>query len=165
MSVVVGSDLGERILTSDLNDSIFALDGNDLITSRGGDDHVLGGGGNDIIYGDAGNDVLKGGEGNDCLDGGHGDDKLFGGPGADTMTGGSGDDIFVFNFLDGPAGGGLVDEITDFTPGEDLIYIEGVGDSPDVTYDPTTGIVSVGGQPFIQLDQNLHIDGDDFFLA
>ena len=161
MSIVIGTDLSERILTSDEADSIFGLDGNDFIASRGGDDVIYGADGNDVIFSADGDDVLKGGAGNDILNGGHGDDQLFGGAGADTMTGGNGMDTFVFDFADA----GLVDEITDFTSGEDKILIQGVGSNPTVEYNAHTGIVTVNGQAFIQLDPGLQIDGDDFFLA
>lgn len=161
MSVVVGDNLTQQIITGGQSDSIFALGGNDRVNSGGGDDVVFGGAGNDIIVGGAGNDVLKGGTGNDILEGGIGDDQLFGGAGADTMTGSAGEDTFAFNFADA----GLVDEITDFTAGEDTIFIQGAGSNATVTYDTNTGIVFVNGQAFIQLDEGLSVDNDDFFLA
>jgi hypothetical protein len=51
------------------------------------------------------------------LIGGGGDDILIAGAGADTMTGGAGVDRFVFNQLPPPA----QRQITDFTPGVDMI--------------------------------------------
>ena len=63
------------------------------------------------------------------------------------------------------AAGGLVDEITDFTSGEDTIFIQGAGSEATVTYDATTGIVSVNNQAFLQLDPGLSIDNDDFLIT
>jgi Ca2+-binding RTX toxin-like protein len=161
MSVVIGNNLSERIVTGDQNDSIFGLDGNDIINSGGGNDVVFGGNGNDFLFGESGDDVLKGGVGNDLLFGGEGSDQLFGGAGADTMTGGAGSDLFAFNFADA----GLVDEITDFSVGEDTILIQGVGACASVDYDSDTGIVFVNGQAFIQLDAGLSVDNDDFLIT
>ncbi len=161
MSIVVGDNLANSITTGDQNDSIFALDGNDIVNSGGGDDVIFGAGGNDILFGGDGNDVLKGGDGNDIMFGGAGDDQLFGGAGADTLEGGTGADTFIFDFADG----GLVDEITDFTSGEDTIFIQGAGSNATVTYDATTGIVSVNDQAFLQLDPGLSIDNDDFLIT
>lgn len=160
MSIVVGSDLANQIVTGDESDSIFALGGNDIVDSGSGNDVIFGASGNDILFGGDGDDVLKGGAGNDIMDGGAGDDQLFGGPGADTLSGGAGADTFIFDFADG----GLADEITDFTTGEDTIFIQGAGSNATVTYDAHTGIVSVNHQAFLQLDPGLSIDIDDDFL-
>jgi serralysin len=54
------------------------------------------------------------------LDGQAGDDTLFGGLGKDTLTGGDGADVFRFAAT---LGGGNVDEITDFTSGEDVLKL------------------------------------------
>ncbi len=161
MSIVIGDNLTNEIFTSDEDDSVFGLDGNDEIDSGGGNDIVYGGNGNDDIFGNDGNDVLIGGAGNDILSGGEGDDNLFGGAGADVLTGGEGEDTFAFDFADV----GLVDEITDFTVGEDTIFIQGAGDNATVEYDPATGIVFVNDTAFIKLDPGLTLSDDDFFLA
>ncbi|MGC1305937.1 MAG: hypothetical protein WA885_01820 [Phormidesmis sp.] len=162
MSVLIGNnDLGDRIIASDESDSIFGLGGNDTIEAGGGDDVVFGGDGNDIISGDPGDDVLKGEGGNDVIIGGAGDDQLFGGAGADTLTGGADSDLFIFDFADA----GLVDEVTDFTSGEDKILIQGAGSQSTVEYDPQTGILSVNGQAFIKLDIGLSISDDDYFIT
>lgn len=168
MSIVLGDNFSNTITTSAEDDSVFGFEGNDFISSGDGNDGVFGGGGNDIIRSGNGDDVLIGGAGNDILDGGAGDDNLFGGAGTDILEGGEGADTFIFDLDDGPA----IDIITDFTSGEDTIFIQstGVGSSAPsssaVTYDATTGLVSVNGQAFIQLDPGLDIDVDnDFFLA
>ncbi|AKH38794.1 MULTISPECIES: CAP domain-containing protein [Nitrosomonas] len=83
-------------------------------------DELEGTSGADAISGLRGSDQLHGHEGKDTLDGGSGNDILWGGADADTLTGGTGRDIFVFDTkLDG-----TVDKITDFTPGNDIIYLE-----------------------------------------
>ena len=62
----------------------------------------------------------KVGWGDDALDGKQGNDILAGGTGNDTLTGGAGTDQFHFS-----GSGGLFgrDVVTDFTRGQDDIYI------------------------------------------
>jgi len=85
-------------------------------------DFYIGTPSNDIMTGNSGDDFLEGFAGNDTLNGGAGNDSLAGGLGADILTGGSGGDKFVFDataFTD--ASNGVMDEVTDFQPGVDLI--------------------------------------------
>ena len=70
-----------------------------------------------IVKGLGGNDELYGGTGVDELFGGSGNDVLGGGSGANVLTGGTGADRFLF----AKAGDGLVDVITDFLSGTDVI--------------------------------------------
>ena len=161
MSIVLGNSAANTIFTSAEDDSIFGFDGNDRIDSGAGNDIVYGGNGNDIIRANDGNDVLIGGAGNDILDGGAGDDNLFGGAGADILEGGTGADTFVFDVADA----GLVDLVTDFTVGEDTLFIQGAGSHPTVEYDAHTGLVFVNGQVIVKLDAGLHFGEDDYFLA
>lgn len=120
----------------DIRDIIYGGAGADTIYGNGGDDliyggqgfsdpadasdWIYGGAGNDEIYGNGGNDNLFGNAGFDTLYGGAGADWLYGGENADTLSGGPGADNYVF---DSPLGGGNVDRILDFTPGEDLVYL------------------------------------------
>ncbi|MEM8837214.1 MAG: M10 family metallopeptidase C-terminal domain-containing protein [Pseudomonadota bacterium] len=126
------------------NDVLFGNDGDDILRGGEGSDILDGGAGKDRLLGEGGNDVLEGGDGNDILEGGEGNDTLSGGDGADRLAGGNGSDI-----LEGGLGadiltGGLgadeyrftsvnysspfgIDVITDFTVGEDLINLYGVG--------------------------------------
>ena len=75
------------------------------------------------------------------------------------MEGGRGRD--VFEFFNGDLEEGVIDEIADFNTREDVLRIEGIGS--EVTYDPVTGLVSINGQEFLQLDPNLDIDPEQNF--
>jgi serralysin len=57
------------------------------------------------------------------MDGGAGNDRLLGSIDADRLTGGAGDDDFIFEDFEDfiPISGSVLDTITDFTRGEDLI--------------------------------------------
>ncbi len=108
------------------DDQLWGGAGDDLLEGGAGDDQLWGGAGNDSLQsddgndslqGDDGNDDLSGGAGDDRLSGGAGDDKLWGDAGNDRLSGGVGDDTFGFYFGDGD------DIITDFTDGDDLIYL------------------------------------------
>jgi len=89
----------------------------------GGDyaDTLQGLAGNDRLYGYAGNDTLVGGSGADRISGGAGHDWIFGGSGNDSLTGGTGQDDFHFDTA--PSSSSNVDNITDFDPGVDAIYL------------------------------------------
>ena len=142
-----GNDGADTIYAGDGDDTVKGGEEatGDTIHGGGGDDLLNGGGGNDIMYGGDGNDDLRGyedddtmyggagddvlgrnygngGKGDDTLDGGTGSDTLFGGVGTNTLTGGAGADTFVYNVSQ--AGD---DTITDFTVGEDLVQIQGLG--------------------------------------
>jgi hypothetical protein len=92
----------------------------DLLRGGDGRDHLWAGKGQDMLDGGAGNDWLWGESGHDTLDGGTGADTLQGGLGNDLLTGGAGADVFVFELS---AGGADADIVTDFTRGEDRIWI------------------------------------------
>jgi Ca2+-binding RTX toxin-like protein len=75
---------------------------------------------------------LSGGDGNDVIIGGAGDDGLVGNSGNDTLTGGAGSDLFAFASdgfpfpFDAPVGSFAdmgVDTITDFTSGQDKLFL------------------------------------------
>ncbi len=117
--LIVGTDMGEKLLGTEENeringfggddwiagglgdDSIWGSQGNDWIRGEstlaveGGDDMLYGGPGNDLIYGNMGSDRLFGGTEDDGLNGGVGDDLMRGGLGYDILTGGEGADSFV----------------------------------------------------------------------
>jgi len=112
--------------------------GSNFITGGNGTDVITTGSGDDILFGDfsnttfgddtlnsgAGNDTLLGGFGNDYLIGGDGNDSLGGGPGADTLIGGSGNDSFYYNNSGEGAVGTNVDQIGDFTVGQDKFIFQ-----------------------------------------
>ncbi len=111
-------------------DTGTADDGTDLVKSKitctlGDEQENLTLSGTGIIDG-SGNEFdnrINGNGAKNVLSGLGGDDTLFGGLGRDTLTGGDGAD--VFRFASTP-GGANVDEITDFTSGEDTLKL---GDS------------------------------------
>jgi Ca2+-binding RTX toxin-like protein len=73
-----------------------------------------------LINGTIGNDTLTGTAGIDHILGGGGADFLYGKGGADQLTGGAGKDKFVFD----TSFDGTIDEILDFNPREDVIYLD-----------------------------------------
>ncbi len=160
---------GNDIITGGLEfDRIEAGDGNDFISGLEGDDQLFGEGGNDTLIGGEGDDLLDGGVGSDNLIGGEGNDVLIGGAGVDFMTGGAGSDIFEFSAEDLISG--EIDKIIDFSDRDgqlgDVIELQDLGSDAIVEYDSSTGLVSVDGEDFIQLDAGLDItidntDGDD----
>lgn len=128
-----GNALNNSVVGSSGNDTVYGMDGNDLLRGNDGDDTMWGGNGldtlrgdngNDRLYGEAGDDSLNGGAGNDLLDGGIGNDILIGGAGNDVMTGGTGCDTFRFYAAD--VATYSLDEITDFTSGQDKIDLRQV---------------------------------------
>lgn len=153
---------GERAEFERLNLGNFVLDVDDVeqfeIDGLGGDDtltvqDLTGTDVQQVIFNGAdGNDLLDasltnvsviadGGEGEDTLLGGSADDTLIGGNGNNIYTGGAGADVFVVSF-DG------IDVINDFNRVEgDILQISrsefGISSIDDLTYDNTTGILSV----------------------
>ncbi|MEZ5824908.1 MAG: polysaccharide lyase family 7 protein [Geminicoccaceae bacterium] len=149
---------------------------------------ILGGDGNDILSGGDGDDILSGGGGDDRLFGDGGNDRLDGGSGQDVLSGGAGADIFGFSsradsFADIDDGLLAQDLITDFTPGEDVIDLgglgyralgDGFGGTLDIEYDPVAGRthivdreVDANGQHFeILLDGDYGgtLDASDFIF-
>ncbi|MEG3900605.1 calcium-binding protein [Microcoleus sp. B4-C5] len=133
-------------LITDTLGSNFITGGNgtDVITTGNGDDILFGdssnatdaagGAGDDTLNSGAGNDTLLGGFGNDYLIGGEGNDSLGGGPGADTLIGGSGNDSFYYNNFGEGAVGTNVDQIGDFTVGQDkfIFQINGSNGFPNL---------------------------------
>lgn len=123
-----GAD-SDRINGGADNDVIYGSGGNDTVNGNKGEDDIEGDSGNDSLRGGADNDTVSGDSGNDVILGDLGDDTIDGGDGVDLLTGGAGDDVFVFDVSDSglPSDDedsdvfGLVDTVTDFTDGEDLL--------------------------------------------
>ena len=91
----------------------------DTLTGDDGNNVLIGLFGNDTLTGGAGNDWIDGGEGDDTLTGGAGNDRIEGGGGSNILTGGAGDDLFELDIASDD-----VHRVTDFTTGEDVIYID-----------------------------------------
>jgi Ca2+-binding RTX toxin-like protein len=137
-----------------------------------------------FVLGNAGKNILRGGAGHDDLDGGYGNDIL---------SGGSGQDVFCFSTrLNAKRN---LDRITDFSPGADLIELDGAvfralptGDlsldafrigraardpSDRIVYDRSTGHLSYdpdgNGQlsaiKFAKLQSRLALEASDFFVV
>ncbi|MBL8074233.1 MAG: hypothetical protein JNL29_07670, partial [Nitrospira sp.] len=100
----------ENLIGSKFDDSLFGNDANN---------ELIGQAGHDKLHGNDGNDILRGADGNDQLFGGTGSDYLTGGDGLDTLFGGSEDDQ-----LDGGVGA----DVMDGGDGNDLYYVDHVGD-------------------------------------
>jgi Ca2+-binding RTX toxin-like protein len=88
-------------------------DADNTVISRGGDDQLFGGGGNDRLIAGAGNDILSGGLG------------------ADVLAGEQGADIFKFFAVEESTGAVVngvkqVDNVSDFTQGEDKIDLSAI---------------------------------------
>ena len=110
------------------DDSLGIDGGNQLVLAGAGDDLIdaTAGTGNNSIYGSSGNDTFTLGS-NDTVFGEEGDDRFFAqSGGGNTITGDRGSDQFwiVSNQIPDSA-----TTITDFTIGEDVIGIEGIGAS------------------------------------
>ncbi|MBX2855483.1 MAG: M10 family metallopeptidase C-terminal domain-containing protein [Rhodobacteraceae bacterium] len=78
-----------------------------------------------VVITGSGDDNLFGDQGDDTFIAGAGGDTLRGGLGSDVLTGGEGADLFRFSATD--FSGQAVDQITDFTIGEDMIELTGFG--------------------------------------
>jgi Ca2+-binding RTX toxin-like protein len=116
---VFGTTQDDTLDLSGINQLIFAGAGNDLL------DATASGGGN-RVYGGSGNDTFILGKG-DSLIGDIGDDRFFVQTGGDNLLkGGAGADQFWIATAELPT---AVNTIADFTPGEDVIGLAGVGAS------------------------------------
>ncbi len=165
-----GTDLVNSSVSWTLADNFenLTLIGTGVITATGNSlNNILRGNtaANTLTGGD-GNDSLFGGSGNDSLLGGVGNDSLFGGIGKDTLTGGAGQDSL---YLTDTRTGGY-DTITDFTVGDDTIFISkaefGLGQAQDTILD--SGLFRLGTIVHTEADRfiynqstgNLYFDKD-----
>ena len=168
---VQDTDGGLKLIGQDGQTNFFTIGESDFNDPPvGGSDTVIGGDRTDVIESGLLDDIISGGGGDDVLSGEEGSDIIIGGAGSDVIRGGSGTDILtggkdadVFEFFSEDFGEGI-DKITDFTQGldgsiEDVIVLRGINDA--VSYDSSTGIVSVGDDEVIQLDKNLDITIDN----
>ncbi|MBD2680376.1 MULTISPECIES: putative Ig domain-containing protein [Nostoc] len=118
-----GTDLVKSSISWVLGNNLenLTLTGSSAINGTGNslNNIITGNGGANVLTGEDGNDSLYGGAGIDTLLGGAGDDVLTGGTGKDVLTGGTGRDSL---YLTDTRTGGF-DTITDFTVGDDTIFI------------------------------------------
>ena len=146
----LGSVGNDFVYATGSTDNLSGNAGNDFLVGYAGNDTVDGGEGDDVLFGDdlgpssdgptilreTGNDVLIGGAGNDILVGGNNAAPVVGGLLGDYLTGGAGNDAFVFHLQTVTTGTTVSTElgkstrpdlkqdfITDFTPGQDTIFI------------------------------------------
>ena len=123
---------------------------NYYVNAGQGDDMVMGGSGNDFLVGGAGADMLTGNMGNDSFIGGGGNDSVMGGAGNDVLDGGLDADI-----LNGGAG-------------NDLYYVDNVGDNV-VNEEVTGGLDSIFSSVNYSLDgrfvENLTLTGTNAITA
>jgi Ca2+-binding RTX toxin-like protein len=133
VSWTLGENLENLTLTGTGAINAIGNNLNNILTGNTGANTLTGGDGNDRIFGNSGNDSLFGGIG---------DDSLFGGIGKDTLTGGTGRDSL---YLTDTRTGGY-DTITDFTVGDDTIFISkaefGLSQAQDTTLD--SGLFRIG---------------------
>ncbi len=158
---IIGHSGDDRIFAGRGNDLLFGSRDRDILAGETGDDTLYGGkqddvlsgdanedtiGGNDLLFGNRNNDGLYGGVGDDTLYGGkdddllvgqNGDDRLVGDLGNDTLIGEAGRDLFVLGLSTG------VDEIVDFTPGEDAIGLSAGLTFEEVTIGATNGVTTI----------------------
>lgn len=163
---LIEGDAGDDLLFGQAQDDrLFGGAGMDAARGGNGADRLFGNGGHDRLWGGRDDDALFGGYGRDQLWGQHGEDLLNGMQGDDVMTGGGGADIFVFV---GTRDEGH-DEITDFTPGTDLIRVEGLTFADVLISGDDTALISLDGKTEISLTGVAASDvtaGDfDFLIA
>jgi Ca2+-binding RTX toxin-like protein len=87
------------------------------------------------LQGNAGDDILFGDGGNDRIAGGIGNDTLVGGVGGDFLVGNAGADIFQYTAVEESQnvlinGVNQLDQINDFTQGQDKIDLYGIDANP-----------------------------------
>jgi hypothetical protein len=178
-NILEGTENSDLITGGNLQDVLAGAIGNDTIAGAGGNDTIDGGDGNDQLSGEDGDDVIRGVTGANIIFGGTGSDRLIVStnantfPQASTLTGGEGEDTFELNFNQEAIGSetttetgtSAVNQITDFTPGEDRIVIRGLTTDQDPVYDPNTGILSIDDIEIAQLSAGLSINEEDIEVA
>ncbi|MBG1268751.1 hypothetical protein [Nostoc sp. WHI] len=173
-TIIEGLNAGTDLVNSSVswvlvnNLENLTLSGSSVLNGTGNslNNILTGNTGANILNGIDGNDRLFASSGNDTLLGGAGDDVLAGGVGRDVLTGGMGRDSF--NLADSRTGG--YDTITDFTLGDDTIFVSktefGLSQSQDTVLDSSLFRLgtnaTTAGDRFIydQTTGNLFFDKD-----
>lgn len=142
-----------------------AAGGLDIQGFEGQENRLNGSDGDDFIVGGEGDDILAGLGGSDTIQGLGGNDTIIGGSGADVLIGGSGNDTFVFD-RDAiiAAGGSEIDSILDFDFSEDSLGITNLEAGDNIDYNRDTGVLSLNGQAFAQVDRELTVRGNPLSL-
>ena len=165
-----GTEQRDSITGGNLADLLSGLAGDDTISGLAGDDTIFGCEGNDMLQGGDGNDSVEGGIGRDILigtqgdvlDGGEGQDALVSDGSGNTMTGGLGLDRFGIDLTQKTVD--IPDQITDYQQGEKIV-IRGTTPTANITYNQTTGMLSVNGEEIVQLSPGSELDlGDVEYL-
>jgi Ca2+-binding RTX toxin-like protein len=128
-------------------DTLISIEAFDLTDFA---DVFRGDGADNTIISRAGNDQLFGGGGNDRLVAGAGNDILSGGLGADILAGEQGADTFKYFAVEESSGVNGVDNVSDFTQGQDKIDLSAID---------ANGTVA-GNQAFTFLDNPASHTGD-----
>jgi Ca2+-binding RTX toxin-like protein len=118
----------------------------DGYNTAAGDDYLQGNAGDDVLYGDGGNDRMVGGIGNDTL---------IGGVGGDFLVSNEGADIFRYTAVEESQniainGANQLDQIADFTQGQDKIDLSAIDANPTLD----------GDQAFTFITDPAHYTGD-----
>lgn len=153
-------------------DLILGQDGNDTLNGGDSNDSLYGGNDNDKLNGNGYDDYLNGDLGNDTIAGGTGNDTIVGNIGADRLTGDDGDDNFIFYSHSDSDGLGR-DYITDFTQGDDLIHVSGLGFNNiqlgnasgsilGFTHTTSNTIITSSGTFQLELEGVVNLDMTDF---
>ena len=161
---IEGGDGADTINGGEGADTIFGDNQND--TSQGSADVIFAGGGNDSVFGGVGHDFINGESGNDVIRGESGNDTLVGGLGNDTLSGGSGEDAFVFRLADAKNSSGqlFTDTITDFTIGQDKIWLDWTNYESTVTRTKPleVKVSAVGNGTMLEFDFTSNRAGTDY---
>jgi Ca2+-binding RTX toxin-like protein len=165
-----GDAKANTVFGDDGDDQLFGAGGDDFLVGGSGNDTIQGGDGNDVVHGDslnnsvagddylqgnAGDDVLFGDCGNDRMVGGTGNDTLIGGVGGDFLVGNEGADIFKYTAVEESQntvlwGANQLDQIADFTQGQDKIDLSTIDANPALA----------GDQAFTFIADPAHYTGD-----
>jgi serralysin len=124
---------------TNFNDVFHGADGDDKVLGRDGDDQLFGGGGNDTLDGGLGNDILSGGVG------------------ADVLIGEQGADIFKYTSVAESSGAVVngvvqVDDIADFTQGQDKIDLSAIDANGTLAGDQAFTFLDAPPPPDIVVD-------------
>jgi Ca2+-binding RTX toxin-like protein len=114
----------------------------------------------DYLKGSTGADYITGGQGNDWISAGAGDDVIQGGAGRDYLTGGAGADTFYYANVSE-----FGDLITDFTSGQDKIYLANLNGLPIAAKDASWSWLGTGNFTGHALELHYYQSGGSTFVA